>query len=206
VGVGRAALTAAGFYSLGVATNAETTWDITDADGELTVHTGVGGRAARMGHRLTLLMASWRITVTWSAGTPVAAQLVVDVDSLQVLHGEGGVTPLSGAEKTVARGNALKALQAKRFPQIEFHPETITGSDNGYRLAGPLRIHGVSRPCEAAVVVVEGGDHWHLTCRAEVRQTDFGVKRFSMMMGAMKVDDVVTVSLDARRTAPAGLL
>jgi polyisoprenoid-binding protein YceI len=173
VGVGRAALTAAGFYSLGVATNAEITWDI---------------------------------TVTWSAGTPVAAQLVVDVDSLQVLRGEGGVTPLSGAEKAVARGNALKALQAKRFPQIEFHPETITGSDNSYRLAGPLRIHGVRRACEVAVVVADRGDQWQLTCRAEVRQSDFGVKRFSMMMGAMKVDDVVTVSLDARRTAPAGLL
>ena len=56
---------------------------------------------------------------------PVAAALVVDVDSLQVLRGEGGVTPLSGPEKAVARGNALKTLDAKSFPTIEFHPDSI---------------------------------------------------------------------------------
>ncbi len=198
-------MTAAGFYSLVVATNADTTWNLSDADGELTVRTGVSGRAARMGHRLTLLMGTWRIAVTWSAGAPVAGHLMVDVDSLQVLSGEGGVTPLSGAEKGVARGNALKALQAKRFPHIEFHADTITGTEDGYRLAGPLRIHGVSRRTEVTLAVTDRGDEWQMTCRAEVRQSDFGVKPFTMMMGAMKVDDVVTVALDAHPAAPGGL-
>ena len=168
----------------------ESTWTLTDADGELTVGTGVAGRAARMGHRLTLLMKSWRIDVTWSAGTPVAAALVVDVDSLQVVRGDGGVTPMSGPEKAVARGNALKTLDAKRFPTIEFHPDTVDKSATGYRLSGSLTIHGES---------------WQLSARAEVRQSDFNVKPFSMMMGAMKVDDLVTVALDARRPAPDGL-
>ncbi len=183
----------------------ESTWTLTDADGELTVGTGVAGRAARMGHRLTLLMKSWRIDVTWSAGTPVAAALVVDVDSLQVVRGDGGVTPMSGPEKAVARGNALKTLDAKRFPTIEFHPDTVDKSATGYRLSGSLTIHGVSRPAEVDVTVADDGESWQLSARAEVRQSDFNVKPFSMMMGAMKVDDLVTVALDARRPAPDGL-
>ncbi len=184
---------------------ADTTWDLDNNDGELTVQTGVTGRAARMGHRLTLLMATWQVSVTWSAGVPAAARLVVDLDSLQVLRGEGGVTPLTGAEKGVARGNALKSLQAKKFPQIEFAADTITPTDAGYLLVGPLTIHGVSRPCEIPLVVTERDGDWQLTCQTQVRQSDFGVKPFSMMVGAMKVKDVVTVSFDAHAPAPAGL-
>jgi polyisoprenoid-binding protein YceI len=184
----------------------DTTWTLTNAGGELTVHTDVAGRAARMGHRLTLLMESWQVSVTWSAGKPVTGQLVVDVDSLQVLHGEGGVTPLTGAEKAVARNNALKSLDAKRFPQIEFHADSITESDTGYLLAGALIVHGVSKPIDVALAITADGDEWQLSCQADIRQTDFGIKPFSMMMGTMKVGDVVRVAFDAHRTAPAGIL
>lgn len=181
----------------------ETTWTLDNTDGELSLHTGVAGRAARMGHRLTLLMESWRISVTWSGDAPRSAQLTVDVDSLQVLRGEGGVTPLTGAEKVVARGNALKTLDAKRFPVIEFHSDTITATNDGFLLAGPLQIHGVSRQTEVNVAVTADEGKWTLACRSEVRQSDFGIKPFSMMMGAMKVEDVVTVSFDVHATAPA---
>ncbi len=186
-------------YSQPVAAKNDSSWTLTNADGELTIRTGVAGRAAKMGHRLTLLMESWRIDVTWQGKTPVAAALVVDVDSLQVLRGEGGVTPLSGPEKAVARGNALKTLDAKSFPTIEFHPDSIESTGDGYRLSGPLSIHGVSRPTTVDLTMTQDGDTWHLTCAAEVRQTEFKIKPFSMMMGTMKVDDAVTVALDARR-------
>lgn len=179
-----------------MATNSET-WNLTAADGELTVRTGVAGRAARMGHRLTLLMESWRIDLAWSDGEPVSAQLIVDVDSLQVRSGEGGVTPLSGPEKGVARGNALKTLDSKHFPTIEFHPDTIEATNGGYRLTGPLSIHGISKPCAVDVAVAELDGQWQLTAQSEVRQSDFGIKPFSMMMGSMKVDDVVTISFSA---------
>ncbi len=177
----------------------DSTWTLTNADGELTIRTGVAGRAAKLGHRLTLLMESWRIDVTWQGKTPIAAALVVDVDSLQVLRGEGGVTPLSSPEKAVARGNALKTLDTKSFPTIEFHPDSIESTGDGYRLSGPLSIHGVSRPITVDLAMTQDGHAWHLTCAAEVRQTDFKIKPFSMMMGTMKVDDAVTVALDARR-------
>jgi hypothetical protein len=42
-----------------------------------------------------------------------------------VVKGDGGVTPLSGPEKSVARFNALKSLDAKKFPQIRFTTDDI---------------------------------------------------------------------------------
>jgi polyisoprenoid-binding protein YceI len=168
--------------------------------GELTVRTDVTGRAAKMGHRLTIVMESWRIEIAWHEQTPVSAELVVEVDSLKVVDGHGGVTPLTAPEQAVARTNALKTLDVKRHPTIGFRAETITPVEGGYRLSGPLGIHGVSRPTEVDVLV----DGSRLSCSAEVSQRDFNVKPYSMALGALKVADVVAVSFTARPDAPKG--
>ncbi len=181
----------------------DATWELDDADGELTIHTGVDGRAARMGHRLTLRMGSWRAHAKWSDNTPVAAGVVVDVDSLEVLSSEGGVTPLTNPEKGVVKSNAMKSLDAKRFPHIEFSAETITRTDSGFALAGPLQIHGVTRPVEVELAMSDAGDAWQLNLQAEVTQTDFEVKPYSLL-GAMKVADTVTVAFHARKPKNTG--
>lgn len=64
-------------------------WSLTAADGELRILTGVAGRAAKMGHRLTIGMQSWQATVHWAGADPTGVELTVDVGSLEVLGGEG---------------------------------------------------------------------------------------------------------------------
>jgi polyisoprenoid-binding protein YceI len=172
-------------------------WTLDASDGQLLVHTGVTGRAAKMGHRLTIAMNSWRATVRWSSGEPAEAELTVEVDSLQVLDGEGGLKALSGPEKALARSNALRVLDADRFPQIRFHANDIDKVEGGYRLAGTLEVHGVTAEREIGLRVEDLGDVWRLSCEAAVRQSDFAVKPYSMLMGSMKVVDTVTVSFTA---------
>jgi polyisoprenoid-binding protein YceI len=174
-----------------------TDWSLSVFDGELIVRTGVTGRAAKMGHRLTIAMTSWHATVQWADGQPVSAELTVDVDSLQVSHGEGGMMGLSAPEKKLARSHALKALDAGRFPQIRYQADNIEQTDDGYRLRGTLEIHGKSRRHKVDLRVKNLGETWQLSCEADVRQTDFGVKPYSMLMGAMKVVDAVTVAFTA---------
>jgi polyisoprenoid-binding protein YceI len=170
------------------------------SDGELRILTGVTGRAARMGHRLTILVATWRATVDWNGDQPAAVRLTADVGSLAVERGEGGVTPLSGPERALARSNALKTLSAERFPTVTFSSETVEKSDGGYLLTGTLDIHGHSREHTVQVEVADRGGAWDLSARTEVRQTDFGIKPYSMFMGSMKVDDVVTITWSMRAT------
>ncbi len=180
------------------------TWKLGPDDGTLTIHTGVGGRAARMGHRLTIAMNSWQIDVDWADGAPARVALGVDVDSLTVVTGEGGVTPLSGPEKVVVRSNALKVLGAGKFPRIEYVAEDITAVDGGYRLNGTLTLHGVAKPVEVDVTVTEDGDNWQLASRTELAQTDFRLKPFSMFVGSLKVADVVTVAADVTHAKHGG--
>ena len=75
----------------------------------------------------------------FSGAEPVAAELVVETDSFEVLRGDGGVKGLSGPEKTLVRSNALKSLDAGRFPEIRFIAETLDKTDDGYRLTPRVR-------------------------------------------------------------------
>jgi polyisoprenoid-binding protein YceI len=178
---------------------ANTTWTLNASDGELHVHTGVTGRAAKIGHRLTIEMQYWQATVQWAEGEPARAALTVDVDSLEVLHGEGGIKALSGPEKTLVQSNALKSLDSARFPEISFDADTIEKRPDGYRLTGTLRIHGKAREQVIDLRTADLGDAWRLSTEAAVRQSDFGVKPYSLLMGSLKVADEVTVSFSAQR-------
>jgi len=151
-----------------------------------------------MGHRLTIAMASWRADVRWQGKKPVSAELVVDVDSLQVIKGEGGVTPLTGPEKGVVRSNALKALNAKKYPQITFSTEGISKTAAGYQLDGTVEIHGTSRPQTVELAVEDSGGVWVMSASVPVVQTQFGVKPYSLFVGSLKVADEVTLKFTAR--------
>jgi len=175
-------------------------WAFDASDGELLLGTGVTGRAARMGHRLTIAMTRWRATVQWAGAQPVAAELAVETDSLKVLSGEGGVTGLSDPEKALARSNALRSLDASHFPEIRFAAddrEKIAKTDDGYRLTGVLQIRGSSREHVIDLRTEDLGDSWRMSAESSVRQTDYGVKPYSMLMGSVRVADDVTVSFTA---------
>jgi polyisoprenoid-binding protein YceI len=174
-------------------------WSIEGSDGELLIRTGVTGPAAAVGHRLTIGMRRWQATTRWDSDEPVAAELTVDVGSLEVVRGEGGVTPLSGPEKMMVRRNAFGSLDARKFPQIMFSANVIEKTGDGYRLSGDLTIHGQTRPQIVDLRTDNQGDSWRLSSETVIRQSDFGVKPYSQLLGALKVVDDVTVSFTATR-------
>lgn len=152
-----------------------------------------------MGHRLTIAMRQWQATVTWAGSAPAAAELIVEVNSLDVLRGEGGVKGLSGPEKALVRSNALKSLAAERFPRICFTADTIDQTGSGYRLSGTLQIHGKSRTQVVDLHTEDLGSTWRMSSGSAVRQSDFGIKPYSLLMGSLQVADEVTVTFTATR-------
>ncbi|MDT5147320.1 MAG: hypothetical protein QOC58_1965 [Mycobacterium sp.] len=174
-------------------------WTLDASDGELLIRTGVTGRAARMGHRLTIAMRRWRATVCWAGDQPVAAELTVETESFEVLRGEGGVKGLTGPEKALVRSNAMKSLDAGRHPDIRFTAETIDKADDGYRLTGALEIRGKSRNHEIDLRTEDLGTSWRVSAESTVRQSEYGVKPYSLFMGSLRVADDVSVSFTAVR-------
>lgn len=157
----------------------------------------MAGRAAKMGHRLTIAMQSWHAAVRWTGGEPKSTDLTVAVDSLFVVSAEGGVTPLVGPQQKVARSNALKTLEASRYPRIRFAADDIAKTSDGYRLSGTVEIHGTSRAQVVDLRVDDRADGWSLSTRASITQRDFGVKPYSLFMGSFKVADEVTIDFVA---------
>ncbi|MFM9378605.1 YceI family protein [Gordonia sp. VNK21] len=169
------------------------TQTVTAGSGELLIRTGVTGKAARTGHRLTIAVTSWQAQVTVDDGHPSAVTLTVDVDSLDVIAGEGGLTPMGGAEKALARKNALKAFDAGKYPQITYVSSGVERDGDRYTVSGELTVHGVTR--SHPLTVTADGDAFR--CESAVIQSEFGIKPYSQMMGALKVADEVTVEISA---------
>lgn len=152
-----------------------------------------------MGHRLTIAMTRWHATVSWSDSRPVGAELVVETESFEVLRGDGGVKGLSGAEKAVVRSNALKSLSASRFPEIRYTAGVIEEAGDGYRLSGTLAIRGKSRDHVIEVRTEDLGGSWRMSVESTIRQSDYGIKPYSLLMGSVQVADEVALTFSAVR-------
>jgi polyisoprenoid-binding protein YceI len=159
----------------------------------LQVRTGVAGRSARLGHKLVLEPTAWSALAQVDDGAPTALTVTVDATSLDVTGGDGGITPLSAPERAVARSNAQKSLNTKAYPSIEFRSTTIEETADGFHVQGELTIAGTTRPCHFALTYDDGAPAPALTAVVPVRQTEFGIKPFSLMMGTLSVADEVTV-------------
>ncbi|GAB08897.1 hypothetical protein GOARA_021_01350 [Gordonia araii NBRC 100433] len=181
--------------------SAQRQWTLGAADGELVLKTDKTGPAAKTGHRLTIGFTDWTGTVTVDDDrVPQRVSLRVVVDSLEVRSGEGGVTPMSGAERAMARSNAVKSLKASKAPEIVFVGSSVSPTDGGYRVAGDLTIAGTSVPHSVDVEVAETATAWDVSAHTTVSHKAVGLKPYSLAMGALKVAD--EVELDFRATLP----
>ena len=160
------------------------------AQGDLLLHTVAEGRAARLGHDLTLRVNDWQCVATVESGTPTGATVTMDLGSLEVLRGDGGVKPLSSGDKRKVLEGAAKTIGDGRatFATTSVAPEWV--------LSGELTLHGVTRPHAVEVLVVDLGDQLRITGRTSVRQTDFGITPYSQAMGSLRVGDVVQVLVE----------
>ena len=162
----------------------EGTHTIGPSNGSLKVKTGKEGAAAKMGHNLTLVVNSWEATV--EGGDSPSIKLTADPSSVEVESGEGGAKPLGDKDKK----DIKKTIDGKVLgsQQITFTSSEVTDS----QAKGDLSIAGKSS--DVTVPISVSGDK--ISGSTTLNQSDFGVKPFSTMMGALKVKDQVTVEFE----------
>jgi len=152
-----------------------------------------------MGHRLTLQIACWTAEVSLTNSQPTSAVLRADLTSLEVLDAEGGVTPLTPVDRSVIQRNAAKSMKSQDHPQVTFDcPEVdvrdaIAATTGDVSVPGSLQIAGTTQPFTASVHAQLTDGVWKLTTTCTVRQSDFGIKPYSLMVGAMRVGDDVVI-------------
>ncbi len=167
------------------------------ANGSLTLHTGVEGKAAKMGHQLTVALRDWEATATVDGTRPTSGRLRVALPSFEVVKGEGGLKPLSDKDRASIRDNALQTMKAGQHPEVVFTGDHVTDTPDGYAFQGELSIAGTSRTLTVAVTVTDAGATWQLAAQTSVVQSEYGVKPYSQMMGALRVSDRVELRFEA---------
>jgi len=158
-------------------------------DGTLTVRTGRPGAASKAGHDLRIEVTAWQGTL--ELGDSPSVTLTADPRSLKVREGTGGVKSLDDDDKA----NIEQTIddEVLRRDQITFRSTDVAAAENGLRVTGDLTLLGRTAPLVLDVAVNDGT----ITAAGVVRQTDFGMKPYSALFGALKVADEVRISLAA---------
>lgn len=153
----------------------------------LTVQTRRSGAAAKAGHDLLLLVTRWEGELEID-GEPVAASLTADSTSLRVQKGEGGMMPLGDDDKA----NIHQTIddEVLKRGDIAFRSTSIDGG----RVRGELTLGSTTRPIAFDLDATGGG----VAATVTLTQSDFGMKPYSALFGALKVHDEVVVSLQSR--------
>jgi polyisoprenoid-binding protein YceI len=157
--------------------------------------------AKKVGHDLVIEAQQWtaKVNVDGDDLTGSTASVTVDTRSLDVVSGTGGAKPLSDKDRRDIKENIdKKVLKTDKFPDITFASSRVesAGSDK-FTVHGDLTIMGTARPASMDITV--SGDKANGTMT--VKQSDWGIKPFSALMGALKLADVLTITVEA--TVPA---
>jgi polyisoprenoid-binding protein YceI len=154
--------------------------------------TGLGAKA---GHDLTIEVTRWHGTATIDPADPAACSVTVEVevDSLEVRQGSGGLKPLTDFDRAdIKKTIREKVLHTERHPTIAFRSTRIDGTADSFTVDGDLTIAGVTRPISLTGRLADGRAHGS----ASVVQSQWGIRPYTGFFGALKLRDEVEVDVD----------
>jgi hypothetical protein len=160
-------------------------------NGTLRVRTARTGAAAKAGHDLLIDVTSWEATlILGEKSAENALSLDADGASLQVLEGTGGMMELGEDDKKSIHQTIHDDVL--HGTHIEFRSSEVSLGDDRIGVSGELTLLGHSHPVSFEVLVAPDGS---LTATAVIRQSDWQIKPYSTLFGALKVADEIEVSL-----------
>jgi polyisoprenoid-binding protein YceI len=167
------------------------------ANGRIEVHTFREGLAQKVGHDLIIELSEWSATVVVSGeGVLESISFRAQPASLRVREGLGGVKPLTDSDRAEIERNIQSKVLGSQ--EIAFASSAVDAT-GGLTVRGELSIAGATRPQSFELMLAEDG---RLSGKLRVVQTEFGIKPYRGLMGALKVRDEVEIHLDV--ALPAG--
>jgi hypothetical protein len=169
--------------------------------GRIVLQTGRDGLASQAGHDLTIEVAVWSAELeAGDDGKPIGLQARIDLSSLVVREGTGGLKPLTDRDKREIAVTARKELSAAGGLEARFTATDFEPSGDGGVIAGTLTIGGNSGPLRLLVTKTGPGAY---AAAGTVLQTSFGIKPYTGFLGALKVKDAVDFEAQVQLPADA---
>ncbi|RZL86850.1 MAG: YceI family protein [Variovorax sp.] len=173
-----------------------------DPEGSLvTITVRRGGSLARLGHDHVVASHAAQGYVSLEEGR---ADLYVPLDTLSVdepaLRAEAGLdTQPSESDIAATRSNMLdKVLATQQFPFALIRVSSVEKIPAGLRMAVALTLHGATRTFAVPAQIETGSDGMSVAGSFEFNQSDFGIVPFSILSGAVQVQDRLSLRFRIR--------
>jgi polyisoprenoid-binding protein YceI len=153
-------------------------------------------------HGYTASTSTVRVTAFEIAGTPEGDLLehLLEPEALTAFAVAIPVASLSSPKDGIDK-NMHKALKAQEHPEITFRLRRLEPLTGVYRAVGALTIAGVEKEITLDLKVERKGTGLAVTGGTDLLMTDFGVTPPKAMLGMLKTNPKVRISLDVLMTA-----
>lgn len=165
-----------------------------------------GGTFARLGHNHVMTSRSVNGRVWMRSQLPASgfelsfpvADLIVDDPDARRAAGTDFPPDLPAADKEGTRKNMLRkeVLDAETYPNVTVKSASVEGSMQAPKITARITIKNASHDVVVPTKIVLNGDRLTASGEFDLLQTDFGMKPFSVALGALEVQDRLHVRFD----------
>jgi hypothetical protein len=187
-------------------TRGATVYEVDSRSSQLSILVLRGGKLSRLGHNHVMTSRdvsgrAWLHPEFARSGFELSfpvMQLVVDDPQARREAGSDFPPDIPQSDKDGTRKNMLKPelLDGERYPEVKVQAAKVGGTLQAPEVTARITIKEVSRDVRVPVkMAVEGG---RLTASGEfdVLQTEFGIKPFSVALGALEVQDKLHIKFN----------
>ena len=155
------------------------------------------GLLSKVAHDLKIQVERFQVTVDEATQ---AIDATFEVKSMRVVcsrkDGRDDSSALGGFEKKQIYKNITEdVIDARKYPEVRFVSTSVVQEGDRATIEGTLTLSGRSKALR--MVANKQGGKW--VAEVRLQQPDYGIKPYSAMMGALKVQPQV----DVRITLPA---
>ena len=191
-----------------------TVFTLSSKASELRIYAFRAGKAAKFGHNHVLSASAFQGFFQLSPEGTAASrfdlvfrldQLVFDVPEHRAALGPAFASTISEEDRASTRSNMLgdNAFQAERFPLLRIQSLQIVGDAPKFAARIAVELHGQTREMWVPLTVTGLPEQLTVQGALVLRQSDFGIKPFSVFGGILAVHDEIVVEFTlAGDTAP----
>ena len=159
------------------------------------------GPAAKAGHNLVIHITQWEATLVIGAEAGASSlALTVDGASLVVKEGVGGMQALGDDDKAGIEQTIHDEILKRQTITFKSTGVELAADGSGFKVQGDLTLNKKTAPLAFDAAVDDAGA---ISAVAVVKQSNWGMKPYSTLWGALKVVDEIEVAIDAVLPAPA---
>ncbi|HEY0940674.1 MAG TPA: YceI family protein [Steroidobacter sp.] len=183
-----------------------TIYEIDPRASVLHIHVFRGGTFARLGHNHVVSSRSvtgrvWMRQQFSRSGFELSfpvEELSVDDPEARRAAGDDFPPEIPAADKEGTRKNMLRkeVLDAENYPKITVQAAAISGSIQAPNITASITIKDATRVVVVPARITVSGAKLTASGEFNVKQTDFGMKPFSVALGALEVQDQLRIVFD----------